>query len=862
MRKIVLWSIIIICWTLYSLVASDIDSKPVIWWNFEASGENILLDNITKINDTINGYFYPAEGVIGGCIKFDGYTTSIIRKAPEAPQLEDGFTFEAWIALQTLPWNWTAIINQGGNVIPGKEVTLLEPDLKHLRPGLVGAHYGEPDLTDAQSKEELLSMDSDWTGGEKTWSSRWRGYIEAPFTGEINFYAEADDGLQLILNDQLIIDGLDLNGSRTGKMAMVKGEKYPVILLYSNDHGPSYLRLFWSWDGQERVLIPFEVLGYSERDDILARWEIVPPKSPEKEFEPRIFFGIDAHGHLGLKLNIADKWYECVSQKTISLLKWNHVAASFDKNQGIYIYLNGKQVGRRIVNGVVTPSKGADILIGKSHQKMAPVGSERKASANWLSDMVIDGLLDEVKIYDRALTAQQIENSFKAVIPEIPQPLSWRKMPAGPDNLPSRFDATYTRLKYAEEWEQFWRVDDHPDILVHFDNSPIRLIFWRGTSYGGAWVTENGIWMGDQSLERVGKGKSPWGCAEHMSDKQTRYSNVRMIEKNNARIVIQWRYAISDITYAIFGTNVGTGWGEWADEYYTIYPDGVSTRHQILWTNYLSHEWQETIVLNQPGTRPEDNIELNALTLANMKGESKTYSWENGTPHAFSEPDNPTIQITNLKSEYKPYIIFEPGANIKSFDCCVRKEYSHFPWWNHWPVAQLPNDGRRAMGPDRPSHSSLSQSIEESKVIHKQDDGSYTAVTLIGMTNEPIKNLASLARSWNTPPKLTVAGNGFSSKGYDKFQRAYVLDTKIKNKPSTLKIKIAATQDSPVLNPAFIISDWGNMGAYLEINGKNISTGKSFRFGHRNRMEGSDLIVWIQTTSTKPLTITLQPSEK
>jgi hypothetical protein len=280
-----------------------------------------------------------------------------------------------------------------------------------------------------------------------------------------------------------------------------------------------------------------------------------------------------------------------------------------------------------------------------------------------------------------------------------------------------------------------------------------------------------------------------------------------------------------------------------------------------LWTNYLSHEWQETIVLNQPGTHPEDNIELNALTLVNMNAESKTYSWENGTPHAFSEPDNPTIQITNLKSDYKPFIIFEPGANIKPFDCCVREEYSHFPWWNHWPVAQLPNDGRRAMGPDRPSHSSLSQSIEESEVIYKQVDGSYTAVTLIGMTNEPIKNLVSLARSWNKSPNLTISGNGFSSQGYDKFQRAYVLDTQNKNKPSTLKIKIAANPDSPAMNPALVVRDWGKKGASLEMNGKNIPSGESFRFGHRNRMEGTDLIVWIHTTSTKPLHITLKPSE-
>ena len=35
-------------------------------------------------------------------------------------------------------------------------------------------------------------------------------------------------------------------------------------------------------------------------------------------------------------------------------------------------------------------------------------------------------------------------------------------------------------------------------------------------------------------------------------------------------------------------------------------------------------------------------------------------------------------------------------------------EYAIFPTWNHWPVAQMPSDGRYASYPDRTCHSSLS----------------------------------------------------------------------------------------------------------------------------------------------------------
>ena len=39
-----------------------------------------------------------------------------------------------------------------------------------------------------------------------------------------------------------------------------------------------------------------------------------------------------------------------------------------------------------------------------------------------------------------------------------------------------------------------WRVGDVPDVFVRFDQSPVQLVFWRGTSFVPCWVTENGIW--------------------------------------------------------------------------------------------------------------------------------------------------------------------------------------------------------------------------------------------------------------------------------------------------------------------------------------------------------------------------------
>ena len=57
--------------------------------------------------------------------------------------------------------------------------------------------------------------------------------------------------------------------------------------------------------------------------------------------------------------------------------------------------------------------------------------------------------------------------------------------------------------------------------------------------------------------------------------------------------------------------------------------------------------------------------------------------------------------------------------------------------------------------------------------------------------------------------------------------------------------------------PAFIIENWGEGNVALKINGKKIARGGDFRYGHRKKPEGTDLIVWIRKESTEPVKITL-----
>ena len=657
--------------------------------------------------DKLHGYYDYIDGISGLCLRFDGQTTSVVRRSADAPILNHSFTLEAWVAPQTYAWDWSAIINQ-----------------------------------------------------EKGHQAGW-------------------------------------------------------------------------------------------------------------------FFGIDVAGHVGLHLALDGKWVECNSHNSIPLLRWSHLAATFDEEDGLRVYMNGEIAGILNIRGMMAVAEGTDLLLGKNLSQTSPRYCEAKAARSILSDMVFDGLIDEVKIYDTALDAAGIKNLYSAVAVRHPQPLQYRLMPTGPRGT-AHFGAYYTRLDYSESWDRIRRLGDVADILVRFDQHPVNYLFWNGTNYGGVWVTENGRLMGDQSLERANQGKSVWGCPEHMSDKQARYSSVRILESNESRVVIHWRYALTDIKYNIFGENPNSRWGEWAEEYYYIYPDAVATRHQILYSQFLSHEWQESIPLHQPGTFPEDNIEDEALILANLEGHTQSFSWvEQRLKMTITDA---SMQIVNLKSKYRPFLILQPRAGMRvmpGVDFSVRG--THYLWWNHWPEAQIPSDGTEAHAPDKPSHSSLGQSIEHSPVLlhepgkrdfsdarntgifHDTKRSTFSALHLTGLTDQPIAELLPLSRSWNYPAEMRRIAGPFECSGYDKVQRAYLLSRLGAGKPAALQMEVSASPASPLVHPAFVIRNWGEAKPQLILDGQEIKPGKDFRIGRRNQPESSDLIVWIKMRATEPVRITLNP---
>jgi hypothetical protein len=579
--------------------------------------------------------------------------------------------------------------------------------------------------------------------------------------------------------------------------------------------------------------------------------------------EKGYFLGIDALGHAGFSIVAGGKRYEIRSNIRIPLRKWTHIAGVHTSQDRIILCVDGKRVASKKVDGQFTPAEEANLYIGKHSIKRKPYGTLRP-NATAAVYTFYDGLIDELKIFNHGLRPEEISEYVSKTKPRAKPALSVRTLPSGPPG-PGRFGAYYTTLKYYDAWDAPWRVGGYADIVVRFDESACRFVFWRGTSYIPHWVTENGIWYDNEFNETW----SDKGCHEPMSDKRCHHSHVRIIENNDARVVVHWRYALVDNWYNLAKVDELTGWGDWTDEIYTIYPDMVAVRKVTLHSSQPGspHEWHEAIIVMGPGQRPEQVLYPEALTLANMDGETHTYSWRHGAPGKdglATEPKGANIHWVNTKSQYKPLVIVSPDSD-PFFDIYageLRRDVSMFPWWNHWPTAQKPSDGRYAMDSDLASHSSLSHCNWKP---YSQTENSMTKIMLNGLTDKSAAALVPLAKSWSKPAKLilkkSLLGTAFVSEGYDPTERAYQLACKQRGKPSTLEFELACGKDSPAVNPAFVVKNWGTKDVTLKINGKRIQRGRNFRFGHQNSIEGSDLIVWSKIESIEPLKITLKPAK-
>ena len=187
----------------------------------------------------------------------------------------------------------------------------------------------------------------------------------------------------------------------------------------------------------------------------------------ESDQQSGYFLGIHPEGYAEFAIAAGDQWHALRSREKIPLYSWNHLTGTWAPDNGLTLYVNGRKLAEAKTAAPFNPAKGLDVLIGRNRSPRMLHEAIRDPVPIKCS---LQGLLDEVRIAPGALTASEVGAIHQAQRPSGPQPLKPPRLPAGPEG-PGEFGASYTRLNYTKAWEHYWRVGDHPDVLVRFETS-------------------------------------------------------------------------------------------------------------------------------------------------------------------------------------------------------------------------------------------------------------------------------------------------------------------------------------------------------------------------------------------------------
>ncbi|MEM7382127.1 MAG: LamG-like jellyroll fold domain-containing protein, partial [Bacteroidota bacterium] len=525
----------------------------------------------------------------------------------------------------------------------------------------------------------------------------------------------------------------------------------------------------------------------------------------------------------------------------LPLRQWSHVALVIDPANGVMkLFINGQEQGDEQIEIQSLQIGNGDIHIGSG-----------LADANWFYTQ--DALIDEVRIYNSALTNSEILQSYNNFNPGASiltnADLEQRIIPEGTST--GQFGVRYERLPFYDTWDQLFRDGPYSDIVIGYDNSPVKTVFWRGASYSPFHTNGAKVRFNSEFNENFGPdGANTDCCYEPMSDKQHLYSHARVVENKPARVVIHWRYSQLFPNHRVNHFNSGTGWGDWSDWYMYCYPDGMTAYEMIRWTNDTENfvEWAEPMLLLGPEERPT-NIVPFTNTVTNYT-QTITINWDWSTDwntldllhNSGPKPEVQTINTTG--SAYRPVMVYDT-PNLEFWG-----PYNDFNRYNHWPVGQKPTAGSDDyQTSSRTAHTAMLKPIPNNEGYQSgtiTNGGWKKHLRLEGMSNRDATSLRRLYRSWQQAPSLSNPVN--VSGSYSLEQRAFQLTAA----GSRLSFKVDASLARPLDNPCFIVKNWCGSEAQVLVNGATAPNG--VRQGVFTDTDGtSSLAIYLEMVSTSSI---------
>ena len=132
---------------------------------------------------------------------------------------------------------------------------------------------------------------------------------------------------------------------------------------------------------------------------------------------------------------------------------------------------------------------------------------------------------------------------------------------------------------------------------------------------------------------------------------------------------------------------------------------------------------------------------------------------------------------------------------------------------------------------------------------------------LSGLSSLPPLQLLPLARSWISPPAISVIGGDVTGAEYDPSQRAFIVHRTGIAKPTGFTLKLSASTANPLVNPAFVVENWDGP-VKVTVSNKSTKSAGSVRVGYSNRLDGDCLVLFVELSSDEETQVRVDPVVK
>jgi hypothetical protein len=131
--------------------------------------------------------------------------------------------------------------------------------------GLTAEYFDSADFTGTKLARVDPTIDFTWGAGSPaasmgvdTFSARWTGHIEAPFSGTYTFYTHSDDGVRLWVNGVRLVNHWSNHGTYEdrGTITLTAGQRYAIKMEYYENAGSATARLLWSHASIAKAVVP------------------------------------------------------------------------------------------------------------------------------------------------------------------------------------------------------------------------------------------------------------------------------------------------------------------------------------------------------------------------------------------------------------------------------------------------------------------------------------------------------------------------------------------------------------------------------------------------------------------------------